>query len=601
MFSRRTSGAMRPFVAALAVLLFAFQVAASGGTIVRKTDGGPDGYYYNALGTAAGRYGSLYSATDLIPAAILCGTVYSSLDQSAVTPGVDDYSFGCDLRFTDVNSPGYADLTPAGLIAISDANGLVSCTTTGAARTATFGGAAGVANPMTPFLITMSQPANNDPNEGTDFCGILLDTTSVFVNSSRTQGISPAGPKSSIGFNHFVELISFQPADYVVRMRLSGSPRYPGDGGLPIMFARRTCALATDVRCVSDPTDPTAFNRTNDLITARLSIDNNTAAPAALNLIVTAFPAVISPKFLPRNVTAAFRGMGGGPSVMNPIVFPTGRTLFDLEIPVAIKRRFLPAFPVDLPFTATLTGPNTPNAPLSLSAEMLGIRPSAGYYDGDTHIGGFFGSRFPAVTGDALAVRYDAVDLPALGQTTMVTGAQVVGGEFGTSGLTGIDAYQLRREDSVLLGSPDLSPQGIIRTVGSVGDPGNADGISFGLPATTVNIDFTDFIRIPGDNGLARNVFGMAFMNPGDSFSSATAIGSSGARATFIGNSSTLLGLLVPGVPAASDDFEMRLNVDNQLFSGIDRLKKSGEVLTNPLLREAARFIEIDKNRRIHR
>lgn len=151
------------FVAVLFSLGFsADPLLASGGRVLLKTDNGPDGYYYNALGVNAGRYVTRYEVCDFRdPSPILCGVRIRELDQSTITPGVDDYTLLVDLRRPDPNCPGYADLASGGLIARADPSSLGSCSTTGASRTATFGGGNGIPIPdiqaFGTFYVTAAQ------------------------------------------------------------------------------------------------------------------------------------------------------------------------------------------------------------------------------------------------------------------------------------------------------------------------------------------------------------------------------------------------------------------------------------------------------------
>jgi hypothetical protein len=578
---------------ALATVFCAGAAFASGGTVKLKTDNTADGYYYNALGNAAARYGAFYNSGEFDINAVICGVRYRERDQSVITAGVDGYVLGLDLRSEDPNAATYADLTGGGLIAAGDANSVASCSTTGAARTGTFGGGAGTADPLTSFLITMAQPANNDPADGSDFCGILLDTSSVFVNSARTQGYAPGGALASIGFNHFVEAVVFEPKEFDLSIRMTGSSRFAGDRGLPVQFARRKCS-GTD--CKVDGTDGTGNDASDDFISGRFTIDNNTlAAPRPLNLIVEADRSAINPKLGPKDVTNFFKPIGGGGPIMNPVTFPNGRTLFKLEIKIAIKRKFLASFPVNLPFDVRLEDPNDANDVPDSESQALGLRSNTGYYDDNSHSGGFFFSQSPVLTGDALSVRFDAVDLPKVGNTLNITGAEVVAGEFGASGLAGLDAFELRREDAVLANNPDLSPQGLLRNIGVVGDPGNADGIATGLPVTTVPVDFTNYVATPVNAALALNLFGMAYLSPGDTGAAVTAVGSAGGGDVFIGNSSTLNAGVAPVAAFNQDDLEIRLDVEGEL--GTSASAPQTKVIDS-VLREQGRVIAVEKGGR---
>jgi hypothetical protein len=516
---------------------------------------------------------------------------YLDLDHSSHSP-IDAYVLGLDLRAADPNAPEYADLSLAGLLAQGDPNSLFSCSTTGAPRTGTFGGGAGVSHPGVRFFVTMPQPANNDPDETVDFCGVLLDTSSVFANSARSQGYFPGGPRTSIGFNHFVEAVVFERLDQDLSLRMTISSRFPGDRGLPVLFARRRCSGPD---CRISVTDPLDNNRTDDFITARITIDNR-LAPATLDLVIEADRSAVNPKLDRKDVLSFLRPIGGGTPLTNPLTFPTGRTQLALEIDRVIARRLLALLPVNLPFHVRLVDPNDPNLILDDESQLLGLRPFAGYYDDDTHSGGFFFTQSPVLSGDALCVRYDAVDLPKPGNPLVVTGAQVVGGDFGASGLLGLDAFELRREDTVLSGNPDLSPQGLFRSQGTVGDPGNGDGIPMGIPVTTVSIDFTDYVAMPPDPALALNLFGMAYLNPGDSGASVTAIGSAGAGDAFVGNSSTLHAGALPVTPFLSDDLEIRLDLEGEL--GTRAAGRRTRRIEGAVLREAGRYVLVERGGR---
>jgi hypothetical protein len=181
----------------------------------------------------------------------------------------------------------------------------------------------------------------------------------------------------------------------------------------------------------------------------------------------------------------------------------------------------------------------------------------------------------------------------------VVSGVDVVAGEFGTSGLAGLDAVELRREDAVLARNPDLSPQGLYRARGTVGDPGNADGVPTGLPVTTVLVDFTDYVTTPAVPGLAENLFAMAYLSPGDTGASVTAIGSAGGGDVFIGNSSTLLARTLPVQPFTRDDLEIRLDVNGALSTAAGAGRRTKRLDPLPELRIPGVLHVVEKGGRI--
>lgn len=495
-----------------ALLLLGFAAVAppalaAGGVVKLKTDGGPDGYYYNVLGIDGGRYCSLYRPEDFDPQALICGARIRAVDQSQITPGFDVYSLPVDLRQSDPNCPGYADLRNVGLIALADTMSIGTCSRTGEPRTVTFGGGGGVPDPLNDFVLTAIQPANRNPLDPTDFCGLLLDTSSRYVGSARFQGVQVGGPKGTIGENHFLEAFVFEPKRFDANFRMSGSARFNGDPGIRVMFARRECdRLRTNCRVDnSDVSGGTVV--TDDFITAHITIDNNSNSQAVFNLNLIADRTPLNPMLGSIDATNFFRPLGGGPPLMNPIVFPPARSIFSLEIPVAIKRKFVQRFPVNLPFELRLADPNDPLALADSEVDVLGLRPFAGFYDdGTAEV--FVVPRVPVMTGDAVATRYAALDLPKPGSTLRIDGVQIVGGEFGGVNLPGLPFIELRTEDPVLTMNPDLSPQGLLRL--AVGP------FPFGPPPTTVDIDITDVISDPPSAAFAPNVWLLAYLNPGD-------------------------------------------------------------------------------------
>jgi len=497
---------LRSLSVAAALVVLSGAASASGGVVLLKTDNGPDGYYYNANGAESGRYVTVYRPQDTDPGAIICGARIRAIDMSQITPGIDDYTLGVDLRRRDPACPEYADLTTMGLIAFADANSLSSCSTTGLSRTVTFGGGAGVPEPQGGFTLTAVQPANRNPADPSDFCGLLLDTSSAFVNAARTMGVRPgAAPKQSPGANHFLEGFVFEPKPIDLGLRMSGSARFPGDAGLKVVFARRQCTVGV-ADCRRDSADQSGgTTTTDDFITAHLTIDNNTPSPVLLDLTIEADQSPINPKAGLRDVTALFRPLGGGPPIMNPVGFPVARTIFNLEIRTAFKRSRLRMFPVDPPFIVTLSDPNDSQLVPDAEQDLLGLRPFAGWYD-DGSAEAFVVPRIPFTTSDAVATRYAAVDLPRPGNELLIDSVQIVGGEFGGSGLPGIPLIELRTEDPVLVMTPDLSPQGLVRR--AIGP------FPLGPPPTTIDIDLTDVRSNPPSFAFAPNFWLLAFLSP---------------------------------------------------------------------------------------
>ncbi len=578
----------------LPILIFCSTCLASGGVVKLKTDGGPDGYYYNALGVEAGRFVSLYDPSDLDLGAQICSTQVRNMDQSQITPGFDDYTLFHDIRREDPNSPGYAFLRSGGLLANADVNSLQSCSTSGAISTVTFGGGAGVPDPQIRFFLTAVQPQNRNPQDPSDFCGILLDTTSNFVNSARTQSVQAGGAKQTIGFNHFLEAIVFEPRLIDLRVRFSGSRRFPGDPGIKVMFARRSCLLNMPT-CRIDGSDNTiGVKTTDDYITARFTVDNNMPAPMVLGLRIEADRGPLTGQ-PPTDATSFFRPIGGGPPLQNPIVFPPGRTFFNLEVRTVFKRPLIGLFPVNVPWLVKLLEPNDITL-FDSEEDVLGLRPFAGFYDdGTAEV--FSVPRIPVLTGDAICSRYAATDLPKPGADLTIDSFQIVGGTFGPNNLPGLPQVELRTEDPILSLNPDLSPQGLVRR--AVGP------FPFGRPPSTIDIDITDLQNRATSIETAPHYWLLAFLNPGDT---TPQFGMGGTGMTAIGgdtdgdtqvdeNSFTKPGDGgTPVDPECDTNYLMRADTDPPAGNPFRSLRGRTHHPT-PLLRAAGTYVRVERDR----
>lgn len=576
------------FVSALLLIVLPLATPAfgSGGVVKLKTDGQADGYYYNAGGVDSARFITSYSAGEFDISSVICGGRYQDLNSGVPPLG----SLSIELRSEDGNSPGYALLTSAGLLALADVNTASTCSTTGAATTVTFGGGAGVAYGGGEVLLTATQPA--DGAGALDFCGLLLDSSSVFTGDAKSQSLSPGGFTETLGINHFLELIVFDPSLQELSLRVSGSSRFPGDRGIPLMFARRACSLAaSDCEVAPDP----GAGVTDDFMTATMVIDNNTTSAASLDLVLEVDRSFFDPKLTPKDALGFFRPVGGGPRIMNPVTFPMGRTVLRLELALSLRQKFVDLFPVTLDFGGRLQDANDPGIIASLAPDKLAISPSFGFYDDDdVQAGNYFITQSPVLTGDGLEVRFDALDAPRPGASYRITGAEVVGAEIGASGLPGLPNVLLRTEDPVIPKTPDLSPEGLLSQSGP---------ITMGPPATTVFIDWTDTLFEPEQFGQAKTVWVTALLNPGDSATSATAVAGDGPDSPVIGTSYVSNANAVPRTQELTTDWMIRLVVDNSassLRSSAQEDRKPARPRTKPVspvtLREVGKFIPLGRD-----
>ena len=339
---------------------------------------------------------------------------------------------------------------------------------------------------------------------------------------------------------------------------ITGSFPSSGAGGpapeaKPVLFARRACDAASGpCRTAGDG------GTTDDFITASIDVTNSTPATLRLNLRIEADLSDLVPGGSPsRDVTRFFRPLAGGSPIENPMTFPPGTTTLELDVKKAIGRNLVNRFPANVPFVVRLEAPGARGLVLDFSVGVLGFRPAAGYYD-DCVVEENLLPRDPVQAGDALVVRFDAQDLPDPAAGWDVRGVEIVGGEVGGSGLSGLPLVELRLEDGANPGQPDMTAAGLLRSAGPV---------AFGAAPATAYADFADLLHFPPAAGTP-DLFVLAYLNPGDSLgSAATAIAaSSGANgAVLVGNSSALLGGATPLAPIAGRDLMIRLDLGGEL------------------------------------
>jgi hypothetical protein len=264
-------------------------------------------------------------------------------------------------------------------------------------------------------------------------------------------------------------------------------------------------------------------------------------------------------------------------------------TSLRLEIRSTVPARLLSLLPANVPFVSRLTDPNDPDL-LIERTDVLGLRPNVGYFDDDENDSGFYAvARIPVVTGDAIETRFLAEDLPKPPVTWSVEGIQIVGAEIGApEGLAGLPLVTLRRGDPVLPDLPDLSPSGLLRASGPV---------RLGPPPTTVNVDFTAFVR-PFDAGeMTFPLWISALLNPGDTFTSATAIGIDSTSGLQTGNSFWAFGDAVPRLHNPEESWMMRLDFDGALRGN----RWSGQRASSGAIRPARSFRVLERSDRSSR
>lgn len=560
-------------------LVFAANTAfAAGGTVALRTDNGPDGYYYGLGGSGVDRYINEYLNNTFDPGTIICGARWRELNQGSIPPpGIG----GGDLRLEDPGNPGYPDIV-GGLVATVDVASQGTCAG-GTTRIFTFAAGAGVPDPVVKHYISAIEPLHG--TAGLDFCGTLLDTSSAYQGFAKYYS---GGVFGALPWNHFIEEIAFTSKRMDLNIRASGSARYPGDRGIPAVFTTRANAdLGAPV--------------TDDNITLSISIDNGTGGSVGRNLKICADQSVIDPKKGLKEITGFFRPVGGGGPIMNPLTLPSGRTILKLEVSAAsvknkaasiVNKRVL-----NLPLRVLCDDPGVDTnacildggADVDDETQQLGLRRRPGSAD-DNSIEAFFTVQSPNQVGDSLNVRYQAIDMPAVGYTT--TGFEVVGGEFGGSGLPGLDAIELRTEDPVFAGDADLTAVGLVETFGAADGVGSAP---LGAPPTTAVFNSGDHFIDPTLNpGLVSNLFVRGLLLPGEA-ATVTAIGADTTPSdTILGDSSFTVSGIQPSTTTLNN-FAVRLLVNGDR-STLESASSPAEMAPSAYLRQIGKFIAIDRS-----
>lgn len=563
---------------AVAALLFAMgawrPASAAGGRVVLRTDNTADGYYIRLGGTGSDRFINRYPFGSIPPYSIICGLRVRELNGGQPLAGV----MGGEIRFEDPANPLSPDLVGPPL-AVADAASTGACSATGAPRLFTFGGGGGVAALATNLFACAVEPVSGPT--AMDFCGVLLDTNSP--NQGYAQFYSGGTFDASL-WNVFVEAIVLTPA--MASLRATGSARYPGDSGSPVVYTTR----ANPGGAVTD-----------DRITLTIVIDNATGGPFQRNVAVCADAAAFFPAGIPTAITRFLTPVGGGPPIVNPIVIPPGRTAIKLEVAGAVSlartANLVSRGPVLLPLRVLVDDPAADLSPCFIDGvanvaradQVLGLRRGPGSGD-DGMAEGFLVVQIPTQPGDSIEVRYPAIDLPRV--PYVASGFEVVGGDYGGAGLPGLDALELRAEDPVFTSAPDLSSGGLLRSFGTRDGVGE---VPLGPPPTTAVFDFPDFVVDPTTDPIAaqRNVFALGVILPGAS-TAVTAIGVDySPAATLLGDSTFLASGLLPATPLPGNAM-VRLLVDGDRAT-LEGSASPATMDASAHLRVGNRFVAIDR------
>ncbi len=562
-FTRLTAAATL-FVAALAV---SNPAQGSGGSIVGKNDGvgSFDGFCGGiASNGSIQEYIVRWNSGELDPTSIgaptstiVCG---SHLWVYSFETGGMTYHGACFLRPEDPVNPGYPDLSTT--VADDPAAGVYPPGYSDSF--AVFGGGAGVAIDSTsPLFLCWQQPP--DQPLATAFVCPMLDTTNPEGASNDSLVTDSGAFGKNFSSDWQMDLTVFQDAMVNARFSAHGRQRFPGDKGNSIVYSQRPNPGA-------DPTD--------DKVAFTLVLDNNTGGPFSSTIGIEADRLRALPPLGKgfKDITPFFV-----PKIGTPVVLPTGRTVIKGTLRRPIPARFYPAMPIQLPGRVTVT--RSGNGDLAdTEYDWWGLRNYSGQYDAGTDEIAYLVNS-PSFPGDLVAVQFPAIDLPS-GSDYIISGASVVGAEFGGTGLAGFDYIELREEDPILT-APNDSPSGLLRSAG-VNDGVGEISIGGGGPAMEVVIDLAPDLAVPvtNPNFTTVNYWLKLGLTPGDDFAvtASTVVLDNQAptrqkTSYFVDAANSAAYQRIGFFETQNYNAEIRLQLDGQLSTLFDdSIRKPGEV-----------------------
>lgn len=423
--------------------------ASVGSRVLAKSDGSPDGLYYvlDEPLSPESAYVTEYLAGDFDPGDLIVGARVADYGPGTVPLG----SVSAELRFEDPLNPGFPDLSPDGLVAEAAA-GLESPCSEDPNFRREIGFLAVEAPTDRSLYLIVRLPASGHPSAR---CGIQLDTSSPPRGASKCY-LGSTGEFLELRANHLAELRVLRSGPQDLGFDAHGTPRYAGDAGRPVVFARRS---------------NTENRLTDDFVSLDIVVDNGEPQPVSLLLDVWADVSDVAPGHLPIELTSRFKTLGGSGRLDALRTFGRGRTVIKSVLRRSLPQWALGRLPARVRLDAALLDPMVPSVPRDRESAYIGLRPAPGIHDDGTSEQVLLVSE-PSVPGDSLAVRFPLADLPRVPFT--VSAVDVVGCSVGGANRLGYDAIEIRREDPIVTGSPDLSAEGLVRTVGAVDGVGEA-------------------------------------------------------------------------------------------------------------------------------
>ncbi len=515
----------------LALAVAAAEVSGAGGALKRYNDGVPNGVMVTfSNSTPEDRFMQEYRAGTFSQGTVVCGGRVEHRNDGAPSAFTN-----FELRWEDPTHPGFCDISPAGLIAVADPGSFGLCGGGDAMSFPTFASGAGVLiDSAEHFYFTAILPIQTGPD-----CGILVDTNPPDFRRGKLYDSSRGAYEEAIG-NLMLDVFAVEPMYFNFSVTMRGRQRFPGDPGIPMVFARR-------------PNSTGPLTQTDDYVSATIVYDNFIAAPVSREITMEVDRSALRPGLGYRYVPL-FRYVGTSIPFSGPIVLQPGRTRIAIEIPRALKDQVLPALPLNLRFRSRVWEPDFATGNPTSAFDVLGLRPYAGVLDdgtGET-------VTLPRVTGflrDAMAVRFRAIDLPRTAAYT-VSGVELLGREVGGTSLAGFDAIEVRRDDFLMTASPDMSPLGLLTSFGAV------DGIGeVPAPGRTV-VDLPD-IAVDPTAGRSVDLWAIVYVRVGDRSVAGTLLGLDSTADTLLSDSFITFAGAVP-FRAQAGNFVLRLLLDGQ-------------------------------------
>jgi len=526
------------------LVAFSGSAIASGGSVKLVTDDTWEGLSYGLSGGGADVYITEYLRTDFDPDAIICG---------ARVRGVDRGSGGflsVEVRPEDPGNQGYPDFSVAPIAAA----GPLPCPASSATPVVfSFPGAGFLLPSNARFYLTMTEPAHPAGPTG---CEVLIDSNGPPRGRSKVRHAGSFGRLECA--NHFLEIIAFESRRVHVQLRPRGAPRFPGDLGEPVVYTER----------------PPGPGVTDDAVTYYIGVSNGTGGPVSrnLNLCLDATPIGGGPNVTITNL------LRDGPTcsigIMNPLTFPSGKTILVLQLcraatKTALRNRICgPVFgPRNLTTRALLDDPAVDVVKCVLEgtsdvddvSKAIGLRCRPGVADDNTTEAALFVRPFvggAAMPGDAVCVRFRIDDMPRV--PFMITGLQLVAGRFGPGPFTGFDAVELRVEDVFTPGCPDLTSSGLLRSAGVLDGLGSVAG---GPLPTVVTLPVAPLAFDP-TVPFAPNLLVVAHVASDEGANSQTLVCADLTTETLIGESAYLDGLAAICRPEPCANFMLRILID---------------------------------------